>query len=674
MVNLTIDGVAVEAEEGSTILAAAAKAGIEIPNLCFMKDLAPYGACGVCVVEVEKCPKLLRACSAKVAEGMVVNTRSERALRARKLALELMMGDHDGDCRGPCSLNCPAGTDCQKYVKEIAEGRFEDACRTVMDVFPLPGSIGRVCPHPCEDHCRRRLVEEPISIAALKAFAADWSYRKDAEVLAPAGAPTGRRVAIVGGGPAGLTAAYQLLRKGHAVTVYEQMPEMGGMLRYGIPEYRLPKLVLTAESRALERMGAKFVNNWKLGRDGTLERLRAEQDAVIVANGAWKSVAMRVPGEDLDGVWGGIDFLRERPDVRGRRVVVVGGGNTAMDACRTAVRLGAEEVSVVYRRTRREMPAEELEVADAEEEGVVYRFLRNPAEILGENGRVKSVKLQVMELGEPDERGRRRPVAVEGSFEELEVDVVIAAIGQKNDPAGFEALPVTDRGTIAADPGNFATALDGVFACGDAVNRGAGIAIQAIAQANEAAKAVDAYLKGGVYRPEPLTVSRRDEARLDFSDRERLGRVARPLRAAEDRRGDFHEAVWPLKPADAIAEAKRCLECGCHDYSECRLIRYAKLLKTDCGRLRGDYHPGFTERRLEVIERDQRKCIGCNLCVRVCEEQAKKGILGLVGRGFTTVIRPEFDDPAVIAGCADCRRCAEACPTGALKLVAESPS
>ena len=672
MVNLTIDGVQVSVEDGTTILAAAEKAGIEIPNLCFMKELKPYGACGVCVVEVEKCPKLLRACATKVAEGMVVNTKGERAMKARKLALELLMGDHDGDCQGPCKLNCPAHTDCQKYVKEIAEGRFADAVATVMDTFPIPASIGRVCPHPCEKSCRRRLVEAPISIAQLKYFAAD-QVRKDGNAHpVRIAAPTGKKVGIIGGGPAGLTAAFKLAQQGHAVTVYDQMPEMGGMLRYGIPAYRLPKDVLKAETDAIAALGVTFVNNFKIGRDTDFAKFRSWFDAVIVANGAWKSSGMRVKGEDLEGVWGGIDFLRAvatggKPEI-GERVAVVGGGNTAMDACRTAVRVGAKEVYVIYRRTRAEMPAEDVEIAEAEEEGVKFKFLFAPDEILGEGGRVKGMRLQVMQLGEPDERGRRKPVPVAGKFEEIALDSVIAAIGQRNDPEGFDDLPKTEKGTIAADEGNFATALPGVFACGDTVNKGAGIAIGAIAQANEAALAVDAFLRGGEYRPVKPVISEREVAEKDFADRKKIARVAMPQRPASERRNDFAEVNLGLSKEAAMAEAKRCLECGCHDYHDCKLIRYANLLKTDTKRLRGAFHPGFVERELVSIERNQRKCITCNQCVRVCETIAKKGLLGLVGRGFTTVVKPEFKDPAAIAGCAECHLCVDNCPTGALRL------
>ena len=627
LIDLIIDDVPVRVPAGTTIFEAAKTAGIEIPNLCYLKELGPYGACGVCVVEVENCPKMLRACSAKVAPGMVVHTKSEKALATRKLALELLMGDHDGDCQGPCKLNCPA----------------------------------------------HNLVEEPISIAQLKYFAADQVRKDGNEHPIKVAASTGKKVGIIGGGPAGLTAAFKLAQWGHAVTVYDQMPEMGGMLRYGIPEYRLPKAILKAETDAIAALGVTFVNDFKIGRDADFAKFRSWFDAVIVANGAWKSTAMRVKGEELQGVWGGIDFLRavvtgEKPDI-GERVAIVGGGNTAMDACRTAVRVGAKEVFVVYRRTRKEMPAEDIEITEAEEEGVKFKFLYAPDEILGKDGKVCGMRLQVMELGEPDERGRRKPVPVAGKFEEIALDSVIAAIGQRNDPEGFADLPQTQKGTIAADEGNFSTALPGVFACGDTVNKGAGIAIGAIAQANEAALAVDAYLRGGEYRPVKPILSERELTEKDFADRPRIARAKMPQRPPEERRNDFKEVNLGLSPEVAQAEAKRCLECGCHDFEDCKLIRYANLLQADVKRLRGDYHPGFVEQKLVMIERNQRKCVLCNLCVRVCAEQAKQGLLGLVGRGFKTVIKPEFQKPGATAVCKDCHLCADNCPTGALKVI-----
>ncbi len=434
MVHLTINGKQVTAPQGATILEAARQNGIDIPTLCYDEAVEVYGACGLCVVEAEGIPKLLRSCSAKVSEGMVIHTESERVVQSRKIAMELLMSAHDGDCVAPCQLNCPAHTDCQGYVGLIANGEYDAAIKLIKNKIPLPASIGRVCPHPCEKACRRKNVEEPINIAQLKAFAADMDLKKNS-YLPDIMARSGKKVAVIGGGPAGLTAAYYLNIMGHSVTVYDMMDKMGGMLRYGIPQYRLPKEVLDKEIAIIEKSGVKLVNNVKLGRDFTIEALQKENDAVIVAVGAWQSSSMRTPGEDLQGVYGGIDFLRSvikgNAPAIGDRVVICGGGNTAMDACRTAVRLGAKEVYVVYRRTRNEMPADKLEIDEAEEEGVIYKFLTNPLSFNGENGKVTSITLQIMELGEPDASGRRSPVPVEGKTEEIAVDSVILAIGQR---------------------------------------------------------------------------------------------------------------------------------------------------------------------------------------------------------------------------------------------------
>ena len=342
-IKIIVNGVECVGQAGETILQIAERGGIHIPTLCHHEAVKHYGACGVCVVEAEKSPKLLRSCSTLASDGMVIHTDSPRAAQARKVALELLMSDHDGDCRGPCMLNCPAGTDCQLYVKKIAQGDYHGAVETIKEKLPLPASIGRVCPHPCETACRRKMVEEPISIAFLKAFAADKDLASENPFKADIAPETGKKVAIIGGGPAGLTAAYFLRRKGHAVTIFESMPKLGGMLRYGIPEYRLPKAVLDQEIAAIEAMGVQMVPNFRVGVDAAFETITANHDATVVAIGAWKSMGVGCPGEELEGVWGGIHLLREialgnRPNI-GDKVVIMGGGNTAMDACRSAVRL-----------------------------------------------------------------------------------------------------------------------------------------------------------------------------------------------------------------------------------------------------------------------------------------------------------------------------------------------
>ncbi len=671
-IKITINSTECIADKGKTILEIAKENGIEIPTLCHHENVKLYGACGICLVEGKNMPKLMRACSTVAADGMELYTDSERVKKVRAVALELLMSDHEGDCKGPCTLNCPAGTDCQGYVKQIAMGNDREAVKIIKDKLPLPASIGRVCPHPCETACRRTKVEEPISIAFLKYFAADRVLADNPYV--PEAAPaSGKSVAVVGGGPAGLTAAYYLALKGHGVTVYDAMPKMGGMLRYGIPEYRLPKKVLDAEIAEIESVGVKLVNNVKIGKDITLDELRKQNGAVLVAIGAWKNTGLHCKGEDLEGVMGGIDFLRrvalgEKVDI-GKNVAVVGGGNTAMDACRTAVRLGAENVYVIYRRTRDEMPAEKIEISEAMEEGVNFKFLTNPAEILGENGKVNAVKLQIMELGEPDASGRRSPVPVEGKFETIALDSVICAIGQKVNVAGFEELELNPWGIISSDERYFTTSLEGVFAVGDATNKGASIAIDAIGEANKAANVIDGYLYGLDTPYTAPVLSKREPDETFFEQFEKAERIKMPVRPAEERKHDFKEINLGFEECAARKEAARCLECGCHDYADCKLIRYADRYRIDTCKLAGEKHECFTERKLEIIERDQGKCILCNLCVRICREDAKQGIIGLVGRGFGTVIRPEFNKPETISVCKDCLKCVTACPTGALKLL-----
>lgn len=670
MINLTINGQKVTAPAGSTILEAATQNGIYIPTLCYDSAVEIYGACGLCVVEAEGVPKLLRSCSAKISEGMVINTESERVVKSRKIAMELLMSAHDGDCIAPCQLACPANTDCQGYVGLIANGKFEDALKLIKDTNPLPASIGRVCPHPCEKACRRAKVEEPINIAQLKFFAADVDLKGEAYLpkCAPA---TGKKVAVVGGGPAGLTAAYYLRILGHEVTVFDMMDKMGGMLRYGIPQYRLPKEILDAEIGLIEKLGVRLVNNCKFGKDITLDMLKSVNDAVILAPGAWKSSPMRVKGEDINGVYGGIDFLRGviqgNPAPIGEKVAICGGGNTAMDACRTAVRLGAKEIYVIYRRTEKEMPAEEIEIKESKEEGVIYKFLTNPIEIHEENGKVCGMTLQLMELGEPDASGRRKPVAIEGKTEYLPLDSVIMAIGQKLDGTDFEnVVSLTDRGTINADEDTFLTNLDGVFAIGDATNKGASIAIAAIGEADRCVKSVDAYLNGKELDFTPKYLSKRDDERIDVSSKAVVPRTNAKVLDADIRKSNFDEVSLGLAVEEAKKEAERCLECGCREYFKCRLLSVAQRYDIHPDRFAGEMPQKYTRDENSFIERNTAKCILCGLCVRSCKEVMDISAIGLLGRGFKTSVSPAFALPLDQTKCTNCGLCVKLCPTGAL--------
>ncbi|MCG8375624.1 MAG: FAD-dependent oxidoreductase, partial [Chlorobiales bacterium] len=423
IVTIILNDKEVQVLAGATIREVAEANGIHIPTFCYDDRLKPYASCFLCVVEVEKAKGLLPACSTQVTPGMVIRTDSEKVRIARKMALELLLSDHAGDCIAPCETTCPAHIDIQGYIAHISNGNPEAAVRLIKKSNPLPVVCGRICPHPCESQCRRGLVDEPVSINPLKRFASEYELQKGAYL--PETAPdSGKRVAIVGGGPAGLSAAYYLRQMGHAVVIFEALPELGGMVRYGIPRFRLPWDLLDNEIQAILDLGVEVRTGKKLGEDFSIDSLKKDGfDAVLLAIGAHLAKPMRVENDDAEGVIGGIDFLRkvvlaEQVDV-GKNVAVIGGGDTAMDCARVARRLGAD-VTLLYRRTQAEMPALPMEQDETMEEGVEFRFLTAPTEVVvDEKGRATHLRVISMKLGDPDESGRRRPVPVEGSEEDL---------------------------------------------------------------------------------------------------------------------------------------------------------------------------------------------------------------------------------------------------------------
>ena len=685
--NININGIELEAYEGQTILEAARDNGIFIPTLCEDERTEIYGACGVCVVEAEGYPKLLKACATVIAGGMIIHTDTPRVIESRKTMLELLLTNHVGDCRPPCVHGCPAHTDCQGYVGLVANGQAEESYKLIIEKIPLPSSIGRVCPHPCETECRRKLIEDPIGIATIKRFCGDFAieYDEEAEWLPETEDETGKRVAIIGGGPYGLSLAYFLRLLGHGVTIFEAMPKAGGMLRYGIPEYRLPKALLDIEIERLESIGIEIRTGVHIGRDVTFRSIKEEYDAVCIGIGAWVSTGTGAKGEDLPGVLGGIEMLSKIAgggDVYlGKRVAVVGGGNTAMDACRTAVRMGASEVYCVYRRTKHEMPAEEIEIEEAGEEGVIFKELTNPIEYFaGEDGRVSKMTLQIMKLGDPDSSGRRAPVPVEGKTETFAVDTVILAVGQAPDPAslGIDELELTRKQGVKYDPKTFMTNIPGVFTGGDCGNDKVSIAVEAIADAKHSAGIIDAWLNGEEdFYDYDYCVERSDITERTFEERERMFRPPVEFMSPEERRKNFEEVAEGWDEAAAAEDAMRCLECGCGDYFECKLIEYSRLYDVEPDRFKGDISVCEEDGSLPLadadkdghpfIERDAGKCILCGLCVRVCEEVCGAAALGLASRGFDTEVTPAFEVPLKESSCVSCGLCVSACPTGAMR-------
>ncbi len=467
-----------------------------------------------------------------------------------------------GLVRAPCSHTCPAGVDVPRYVRLIAEGKYEDALAVIHDKIPFPSVCGYVCFHPCESKCRRGQLDQPVAIRALKRFVADHAGKSAVPEAAPAAA-TGKKVAIVGSGPAGLTAGYYLAKLGHGVTVFEALPETGGMLRVGIPRYRLPKNVLDAEIDAIRRAGVDIKTS---SRVESVQALREQgYDAVFLALGACAGSKMRVEGEETTGVVDCVSLLRDvslGKKVRtGKKVAVIGGGNAAMDVSRTAVRLGAKDVTVFYRRTEEEMPADEEEVKQAVEEGVSLRLLVAPRRIWRDDGHVRAEFIR-MELGKTDASGRRRPEPVPGSEFEDQFDMVIAAIGQVPEIPQTLGVPVTKDGTIKADPDTLATDIAGVFAGGDVVSGPASV-IEAIAAGRQAADTIHKYLGGKTALESQVPPEKAaPQPAVEEGDNPRSHM---PLVPGEKRVKGFEVVELGFDKSTAAYEASRCLKCDLED-------------------------------------------------------------------------------------------------------------
>lgn len=475
--------------------------------------------------------------------------------------------------RAPCVMTCPAHINVQGYVQLITQGKYKQAVELIYKQLPLPGVLGRVCPHPCESVCRRAEKDQPVSVCKLKRFAADQvDY---ASLTLPEITPRGEKVAIVGSGPAGLSAAYYLALEGYKVTMLEAAPVLGGWLRVGIPEYRLPRDVLEKEIQHILSLGVEAKTNAALGKDYSVQDLKDQgYKAVYLAVGCQKGASLAIPGENAEGVVQGVDFLRDaalgKPSNGIRKAAVIGGGNVAIDAARTLVRLGAD-VNILYRRSRNEMPAFGEEVDAALDEGVKIQYLTAPVEVVANNGKVTGLKCIKMELGPPDDSGRRRPVPVQGSEFVVDVDTIIPAIGQIIDPALWDSvqdLGRTRRNTIYVDPISYATSIEGVFSGGDA-GTGPATVVEAVAAGKQAAESITRFIKGediyegrpwtGVDNPEyPPIPNIRPEAR------------AKSPELTVPQRTGFQEVELAFSEDEAVREANRCLNCGvCSECMEC---------------------------------------------------------------------------------------------------------
>ena len=663
---ISINGKEVDGHVGEMILDVARRENIDIPALCAEERLEPFDSCGVCVVEIEG-KGVFKSCSTPIEEGMSIQTKSPEAEAVRKAALELLLSNHWGDCIAPCRTACPAQTDCQAYVSLTANGLYLDGLKILYQNLPLPASFGRICPAPCEDACRREIAEEPVQIRHMKRFLADHGY----DYVPPVGKSTGKHVAIVGGGPAGLSAAFFLRQHGHDATIYDAMPAMGGMLRYGIPEYRLPQSVIDRELDVLRRMGITFRNNMRLGTDISCAQLEQDFDAVFLGLGAWGTRGMGLPGEDHSAVIQGTDFLRrvndgERPTLP-EHVLIIGGGNTAMDAARCARRLGAA-VTVAYRRTAEQMPALRHEVIEAEDEGVVFRYLTQPIEFLTNGEALNGIQCIEMQLGEPDASGRRRPVPVEGSKFVIEAQAVLLAVGQTIDTACLSEaeLELARNGAIVVDETTGHTARAKVFAGGDVVT-GPAIAVDAIGAGHRSADAIDQFLRGEeIEAPRVYSHVKHGVTREDIGNPATSPRIRTAARDAADRITDFEEYESGLTDEEAVSAAQRCLECGCMSFNDCALRDYS----TEVGAVQETYEGDLPRKRRDerhpFITRKVGKCIACGRCLRVCADVCGISAIDFAGRGIDTEVQVPFNRAWQDSNCVSCGACVDVCPTGAL--------
>ncbi len=533
-----------------------------------------FGPEGYPVVDESKCVGC-GACEKVCPKNIIqVRTMSERLLTFNQTDAAL----------APCAQTCPAEIDIPRYISQIKDGDYVAAVQTIRERNPLLLACGRVCPHPCETKCRRGIEDEPVSINQLKRFAADYEMNSGKRIPITCAPDTGKKVAVIGAGPAGLSCAFFLRRLGHAVTIFEMMPKLGGMIRYGIPEYRLPKEVLQWEIDGILNLGVEAHTNVKLGYDFDLASLVASGfDAIFLGIGAWKDYKMRIEGEDLKGCYTGIDFLTrfaryQQGDSNesvpiGRKCAVVGGGNTAIDCVRTLIRLGADEVSIVYRRTRKEMPANLVEIEAAEHEGVKFHFLAAPNRVIGDaDGHVVGLEYLRMELGEPDASGRRRPVPVEGSETVLEVDMLVTAIGQgpdvsfKDKEAGkrLAELETTRWDTInSADPETLQTNIPYIFTGGDSAT-GASLVVEGIGGGRRAARSIHQYLNNQPIVPVPNSLFKTHIPGTIFDavpGIRKSKRTPMPELPVDERIKSFVETDLVISEEDAKNESARCLSC-----------------------------------------------------------------------------------------------------------------
>jgi formate dehydrogenase major subunit len=645
--NILIDGKKYSFKENETILEVCKRNGINIPTLCFNKKFPPNSSCFVCIVEDLTSKTLIPSCSTNARDGMKISTDSDTVKKYRRMAIELLLSEHDANCFSPCKVTCPAGIDVRDYIMYQRNSDSLHSFLKIRKKNPFVTSIGRVCPARCENDCSRNVIDQNVDIRLIKRFVGDDVYKNKKEELLKIEKSlikekNDMKVAIIGGGPSGLSAAYYFLLQGSKVEIFEREEFLGGMLRYSIPSYRLPKDILKTEIDSIINLGVKVHRNFNVD-EKVFKKFKKDFDKVVIATGTWKDSTMRLGEENYENSMSALEFLKKvnKGDVLtfGKRVVVVGGGNSAIDSARTLLRLGLD-VSLIYRRTKKEMPALEHEITDAINEGVKLIELLSPNKLIIENDKLTGVSFEKMVLLDEKDQSGRNKIKGTGRFYNFNFDTLIYAIGQKKDN-DFEIK-------------------DNVYICGDALT-GASTAIEAIASGK---KLVDSIFNNF---NELSFCSKREDKLLKEKKYEKKEKEKINLKDFKNSNDKFVEVEEGLK--DINFSTQRCIDCGCEDIDFCKLRDYSIKYgaKEDTYKSKNMKKVKyFVDDSMKYMTLNQSKCVKCGTCINVCEKEVGASAINFINRGLDVKVAGSINENLKESDCIMCGMCIDTCPTGAI--------